>query len=64
VDKVRGDDSFSHPIQEILGVDKPAEVAAAGPIARVRAGEEQAEAEVQERDESIEALAKDDVELC
>lgn len=64
MDKVRINLGFPHAIQKILSLDSSSKVAATQPIVRIPAVEEQAEAEIQERDEPVEALAKNDVELC
>lgn len=51
-------------MQKVLSLDNPSKRAATWPIASLSAGEEQAEAEIQECDEPAEALAKNDAELC
>lgn len=64
MDKVRVNVGFPHPIQKVLSLDSSSKGAATRPIACLPAVEEQAEAEIQERDEPVETLAKNDAELC
>lgn len=64
MDKIRINLSFPHPIQKVLSFNNSSKGATTRPIACLPSGEEQAEAKVQERDEPVETLAKNDVELC
>lgn len=64
MDKRVGDTCDPHAIEKILSFDPPSEGAKKGPIAGLHAGKEPSKAEIQECYESIEALAKNDLELC